>query len=421
MLAVFMLIFALPSYGYEGLPEVVRIGLFYDGTALDEVKISSDTEIIVYDGETEIVRGYDITVKYAEEVVGVYINDECVYTPEGDKLLFVPTESNLKLNSKEYRGSVELMNIQSGKITVVNIVNLEEYLYGVVPLEMSTGFPIEALKAQAVCARTYAVNSMGRFASKGFDLTNTTLSQVYGGVSAEKEDCTQAVTETAGMVLTYDGRPAQVYYFSTSSGVTLNSQDVWSEALPYLQSVPDSWQYLITPDNKAWEVTYTAEEVTGRMKNLGYELGDVTSVEVTKTNEQGAVTELVVTGTEGSHTFKKEGCRNAFNLKSQTFTITAEGTEGGICVIGKDGKTTISGGYYAKDSESVSKLDNAKVLTAEGTEDITSKTVSSNYIISGSGWGHGIGMSQNGARGMAQSGFSYADILTHYFSGTQIQ
>lgn len=421
VLAAVILLCALPSYAYEGLPDKVRIGLFYDSTALSEASFTSDTEMIVYSGEAEIVRGYTIVLKGEGASVGVYINDQCVHVSEGDSLVITPTQSFININTKPYRGSFDVINLKNGKMTIVNVVPLEEYLYGVVPLEMSTGFPIEALKSQAICARTYAAKNVGRFASKGFDLTNTTLSQVYGGVSAEAADCTQAVDETKGLVLTYEGVPAETFYFSTSSGVTLNSQDVWYEKIPYLQSVEDSWQHLITPDNKAWEVTYTAAEVTERMVALGYDVGDVISVTADETNAQGAVMKLTVTGTKGSHTFTKEGCRNAFNLRSQVFTIISNGTSGGFTAISYDGMSTVGGGFFVKDSAGISQTDNLKVLTASGMVDVDTKTASDSFVMKGSGWGHGIGMSQNGAKGMAQSGFTCQQILTHYFSGTQIQ
>jgi stage II sporulation protein D len=145
--------------------------------------------------------------------------------------------SPLLFNGKSYRGHLEVFANSRGSLTVVNVVDLEEYVRGVVPNELSPGgFPaLEALKAQAVAARTYAISNRGRFASDGFDLLPTTRSQVYGGLSTEHPLTDRAVGETRGIIATYNGEPINALYTSTCGGRTENVENIFSEHVPYLR------------------------------------------------------------------------------------------------------------------------------------------------------------------------------------------
>ena len=142
----------------------------------------------------------------------------------------------VRLNGKAYRGKLEVFVNSKGSLTVVNVVPLEEYLLGVVPAEL--GLPqLEAQKAQAVAARTYAVANIGTYGSQGFDMVPTVWSQVYKGVSIETRMGTEAVRSTSGMVATYDGKPIVAFYTSTCGGRTENSENVFDKAEPYLKGV----------------------------------------------------------------------------------------------------------------------------------------------------------------------------------------
>ena len=147
-------------------------------------------------------------------------------------------ESNapVRFNEKAYRGRLEVFANPSGGLTVVNVVGLEDYVRGVVPNELSPSYgTIEALKAQAVAARTYAVKNRNQFASQGFDLLPTTRSQVYGGLSTEHPLSTRAVDETRGMIATYNGEPINALYTSTCGGRTEHVENIFNEATPYLR------------------------------------------------------------------------------------------------------------------------------------------------------------------------------------------
>jgi len=153
----------------------------------------------------------------------------------------------LSYGGKEFRGDLRVATV-AGRIQLVNVVGLEAYLLGVVPGEMPRDWPLAALEAQAVAARTYAVGNVVR--GRSFDLYSDWRSQVYYGVGSEAPGPTQAVRDTRGQILTYDGAPAQTFYFSSSGGRTISALDAFGLDLPYLESVADPWD-AVSP-NHAW-------------------------------------------------------------------------------------------------------------------------------------------------------------------------
>ena len=216
------------------LPDKVRVLV---GGGLASVAVTSTSPIVAVDGAGKRYRlGAAVTVARPLELpVGKDGAAKAVPPP----LTLQPTGgANLVSGGKTYRGTFEVT--RSGtKLQLVNRVSLEAYLLGVVPGEMPKEWPLEALKAQAVAARTYAVR--GLVEGRSFDLYSDWRSQVYYGVGSEAPAATRAVRETRGQILTYDGKPAQVFYFSSSGGRTLSALDVFGTDVPYLVSVDDPW------------------------------------------------------------------------------------------------------------------------------------------------------------------------------------
>lgn len=401
------------------IPEYIRVGLFYNTTAKTAITLTGDNIMLNCEG-VEPICGADFSIGITEQ--GFYVND-VLY--QADKLEFVTDNEIINIDSKPYRGYVRLIS-NGTTFNVINVVKLEEYLYGVLPLEMATGWPVEALKAQAVCARTYAAKDVGRFEQYGFDVTDTTLSQVYGGMKVEKEDTTRAVDETRGLIATYNGKIAETYYFATSSGTTLDVKDVWgSENYPYLVPVDDSLQANIMPDSGAWKVEYTKNELTELFEKKGAGIGIVLDVTVDEYNQQGAVMKLTFKGADGTKSYTKGKTRDILNLKSQTYTLTKLTTGGedkeltvlsgkgnsniklNMNVLSKDGQTVVS--------NKLNVLSKDKIECFEKTDgDFTG------IRLNGTGNGHGIGMSQNGAKAMAKAGYTFDEIIKHYYTGVEL-
>ena len=204
---------------------------------LGSVAVTSPSAIVVVDGKGKRHRlpGAVALDRKLELPVGKEGKPKALPPP----LTLQPTDgANLVSAGKAYRGTLEISR-SGGRLQLVNTVGLEAYLLGVVPGEMPKDWPLEALKAQAVAARTFAVR--GLLTGRSFDLYSDWRSQVYYGVGSEAPGTTRAVRETRGEILTHEGKPAQVFYFSSSGGRTLSALDVFGSDVPYLVSVDDPW------------------------------------------------------------------------------------------------------------------------------------------------------------------------------------
>lgn len=292
----------------------------------------------------------------------------------GEVLTIRPSGAGeLALDGRRYRGALELRH-KSGGLTAVNIVPVDDYLRSVVPEEMPTDWPAEALKAQSVAARSFSLASRGRHASEGYDLCTTTHCQLYTGTAAEKTASTAAVRATRGEVLTYGGRPIEALFHTDSGGMTESSENVWGSHVPYLRAVRDA-QTKTLP----WTKTITRAELERKLAAKGHHIGKVRSIALSPLaigraakdrTASGRVKTMTVKGTKGAATLSGTTWRSLLGLKSTLF----------------DAKLT-------KDA----------------------------VTFTGYGSGHGLGISQWGAKRLAETGKSYADILHHYYTGTTLQ
>ena len=228
-------------------------------------------------------------------------------------LVFVPGTDPLSLGGHAYRGSLRVS--AAGSLRVVNSVGLEPYLWGVVPSEMPDRWPAEALEAQALVARTYALTHLHK--GGDFDLYPDTRSQVYGGIAAESPTASDAVTQTAGQVVLYKGDLADTFFFSSSGGRTANVQDVWpsSPPVPYLVSVPDPYDTL-SPYHDWGPLRFTPAMLGRRLGARGLLL-DVKA----DTAASGRVRTLTLIGSGGDRTISGSAARAALGMRSTWFTI----------------------------------------------------------------------------------------------------
>ena len=228
-------------------------------------------------------------------------------------LLFLPGATPLKYGGKQYRGQLQV-NPGKSSLQLVNTVGLEAYLYGVVPREVPSGWPVEALKAQAVVARSYALAVRK---SGAYDLYPDTRSQVYGGVAAEKPTTNAAVDATAGQVLLYEGKVATTFFFSTSGGRTASVEDVWAggEAIPYLVGVPDPYDNA-SPHHTWGPFSFTAAKLTSTFKVPG----ELLDVRVTL-NPSQRVDELTLVSTLGEVVVPGDVARTKLALRSTWFRV----------------------------------------------------------------------------------------------------
>lgn len=278
----------------------------------------------------------------------------------------VPEKDNMpKYKGKRYKGSLALV-MYKGRMIVVNTLPFEEYLKGVVPVEMPASWNIEAVKSQAIAARTYAIRTIDP-ADGVFDICSDTSCQVYLGFDHESPNSNLAIAQTRGMVATYAGKFIDAVFHSTSGGHTENSENVFSSARPYLKGVP-------SPDEESaktnWFVSFDYDDFCAKIKPaLTTDIGDIIDWNNLKLGVSGRVLRAEVIGTQGKAEIGGGKARTLLNLNDNWFDV--------IFIPGM-------------------------------------------VVIAGHGWGHGCGMSQYGAKAMADKGAKYDRIIKYYFTGVEI-
>ena len=234
-----------------------------------------------------------------------------------DHLAIRPNSDLTWFKGYKWNGDFVYRRASGSSITVINYVGLEDYVKGVLPYEIDPDWPAEAQKAQAVCARSFALGTSKH--NEYYELCNTTNCQVYLGANRATAASDAAVDATRGQYLTYNGEPVIGYFFSSDGGATEDAVNVWGGDYPYLQGKEDPYE---THDS-SWTETFTAEEIRQKLLNAGYTIGTVANVEVTKRTDTDNVNEVTVTDTDGHKVvIQRDDCRTVFGLDSIRYTIT---------------------------------------------------------------------------------------------------
>ncbi len=306
-------------------------------------------------------------------LAGVKVGDTLLLKPPVDKkvwqfLIIKPMDNGYPVyNGRRYRGKVSLY-MSEGKVYVINEVGFEDYLKGVVPSEMPANWPLEALKTQAVCARTYAWGYCQHPDHYVYNLGSSDVYQVYLGLDQETEKSNQAVTETSGMLAVYDNKPINAVFHSTSGGMTENSENVWVSAVPYMKAVESPGEE--ESPHYAWMKFSSFDDAQANLAEYTGDIGDVAGFRVVKKGLSGRIVSCEVTGTKGKKTLAGWEVQVALGLRSTWFDIVF--VTGGIVACGR-------------------------------------------------GWGHGVGMSQYGSKAMANNGKTYVEIVKHYYKGVEVK
>lgn len=379
-------------------PPEIRVGLV-DG--------ANSVQICIPDGG-ELIDGAGFSVARADEgalIIPLWYEAGLVSGPVDSSALFtaLPGTGMIRVNGRPYRGKISVQ-AAGGGLVVVETVGLEDYLRGVVPREVYTSWPEEALKAQAVAARTYTLANSGRHSRRGYDLCADVHCQAYGGFFGEHPRTDSAVSRTAGVVATYKGKLISALYHSSSGGHTEDSANVWGWDTPYLKGVPDTdvstyayWFRFVTPF-----------DIEDALRANGREVGAVMDVTVAKVGVSGRVVRVLITGAKGRVELSGEQLRTFLNLRSTNFTVSWDPAP-------SPGPLWISTGLEPLVSlPPVSRSSAALGLLAPGY-------MPPHWVIMGRGWGHGVGLSQWGAMAMAEEGHTYEDILRYYYQGIELE
>ena len=332
---------------------------------VNQVKVGSSTKAIVRDavgkpvGEIAAMNAF-----YAQSTGGSVAIDRW----RSSSFWIEPTDNGyVWIGDRWYRGRTRVVPTNKG-LTAVNYVDLEKYLYSVLGGEVYPTWPLEALKAQAVAARTYALYQRQTRGNSVYDVGDTIAWQVYRGLETEAPSLYQPVDSTAGQVLTFNGKIILAAFHSSSGGHTESVENVWSsDSIPYLRGVPDFDGN--TPEAQ-WTKSFSRAELSRRISGVG----NVISMTPDRVSPVGRVITMKVVGDGGSRVISGPALRRALDLKSTWFTVSTD----------------------------------------------SNKSLPDTFRIDGRGYGHGIGLSQWGAYSQASQGANYQQILLHYYRGATI-
>ncbi len=366
---ILMLLFVVNLFAIEGLEDnfgsLLKIGITrFQGKAVS-FRNETGAYSIIADGKEFINEKGNVVTFYISNGKIAYENNiyQNISLEKIDPQGIFSVSKNGKTYGR-YRGNFEL-KIVSGNIMPINRVYAEEYLYSVVPSEIGNNFPDEAIKAQAVAARTYLYFNLGGAKYSYCDMLDNISSQMYLGYDREVAKINKLVNETFNEILVYNGKVIHAFFHSTSGGKTASNENVWpaGKPIPYLRSVDDSENGTISPRH-SWILELTKNEFN---KLAGFEVDKIDILEV----GEGRVKYLELVG----------------KIKKK--------------ITGEELRRIIG----------VTKL-NSTLFTLSETED--------KYIFTGNGFGHGLGMPQYSAYTMAEKGKSYIDILTYYYTGVKL-
>lgn len=346
-----------------------------------------------------------------------------------EKVKVMPKEeqgkvSTLLYKGKKYRGSITMHSMAESDVTLINELPFDQYLYSVVPSEMPAAWHIEALKAQAVAARNYALVTMGRHKDMGFDLCSSEHCQAYNGVEKENINTTEAVNATMGRILTYNGKPISAFFHSSSGGHTEDSENVWGTMTDYIRGVEDS--YCLGSPHDNWTIELDRAVIKEKLNQAKIDLGNIMDIRVLEYSKYGRVTKLEIKGTKETRIFEKEKIRTIIGtrtLKSIWYKIKTDAdvfVRGSLLGTSELGRTSnmylVSGAGESKVSSPQNRI-SIKGMSSTKAYNV----VPDIYIFDGKGFGHGLGMSQYGAKGMAEAGNNYQEILEYYYQGAKVQ
>ncbi len=416
--------------GMEELPEIkIGLGVEQSGKPAQRNKI---VFIASHAFSVQDARGKEIATGKGGETWQAVLENRTSYllTAQGKKIPFaktvtiIPRSDNptqaatfivkhlqsgagmswASVDDKEYRGKLEILHSASHNLVPINVVSLDEYVQGIIAAEMPAGFPQEALKAQAVLARTYALKHRHKHKYYGYDLCDAQNCQVYGGVAAETEAGNAAVEGTLGQTLQYHNKPIESVFSANCGGATQSAIDAgWNET-PYLQTVSDYQSFDFTAlqpyhfkallqypsaayskyDKHVsmaafrWARVVSEKELREVIKNQKKDIGQITALIAQKRSRAGYVTQLLVKGTKGSVTLHKEN--------------------------------------VIRNNLSLGMLRSSYFIVQPNYENRQLKY----FVFYGGGWGHGVGFCQTGAAGRAEAGQDYKTILNHYFPLAQL-
>lgn len=364
---IFLILAFLPSaVCAQGLNQV-RVAIYQDAASIN-IKIAGSYEIA--DTKQRLLqRGRALNTTVTGHKRGILIAGRNFSL---EKILIrTINPDTIIINGRTFRGDIQLIRSGASKLTVINRIGLEDYVQGILYHEASHYWPMEALKAQAIVSRTYAVYQGQQNRGKDFDVTSDIYSQVYGGKTSERERTNKAVGETAAKVLTYQDKVIPAYFHATCGGHTEDASRLWNVNLLPLKGVPcgfckDSPHY-------NWHYVAGLDEIEEKLADSGYKTSNIKDIAVSGRDSSGRVLDLRIAA------FKKEIKISAKDFRNIMGPNIIRSTNFKVSIVDKDA------------------------------------------VFEGLGWGHGVGLCQWGAYFMSKLGWGYEKILKYYYPGSDVK
>ncbi|MFA6216602.1 MAG: SpoIID/LytB domain-containing protein [Candidatus Omnitrophota bacterium] len=287
------------------------------------------------------------------------------------KVYIKPVDTDaLAINGRKFKGSIEFLKKDNGCFAVINFVELEEYIKGVLFHESSHYWPQEALKAQSIVCRTFALSQVQENVKNDYDVTSDIYSQMYGGSTSERYRTNRAVEETEGQVITYQGKIFPAYYHATCAGHTENAAVLWNTHIPPLEGV--ACDFCKGSPHYRWHLVLSESTLREKLAQRGYTFKKIHTIACAGKDNSGRISEVAIRGGEKGVVLSGKDFRNALGpnlIKSLQFEVSSAGSD---------------------------------------------------FVFEGLGWGHGVGFCQWGAYFMAKEGRSYQEILAYYYPGAVV-
>ncbi|MCM8800497.1 MAG: SpoIID/LytB domain-containing protein [Candidatus Omnitrophica bacterium] len=366
---VFIIIFYSPIFfSYAESYPLIRVAIIQDITSVT-IKVKGFYEIKDPKTDRLLIRDRDLKTTALTDKKRILLGN---INFNLERLLIKPDDKEaIFINGRNFRGSIELIINHYGRLLVVNHIELEDYIKGILYHEVSHYWPQEALKAQAIACRSFALYKREENKLQDFDVTCDVYSQIYGGRTSERLRTNRAVEETKGMVLTYNGRLLPAYYHATCGGKTEDASLVWNIDIFPLKGI--NCNFCKESPHFKWHAVLSLNEIRKKLNQAGYNIKEIVDISVLQRSSSGRINNLAILTKEE----KKE--------------------------------------ILAKDLRIILGPDIIK------STNFNFKIINRDVVFEGRGWGHGVGMCQWGAYFMAKQGYSFLEILRYYYPGTDVQ
>lgn len=364
---LFFAFWSLCSICYAQYPRFIRVLILPEARSLG-LKITGEYEVIDLLQNRVFYRGENLKATVTVYKDKLLLGSAGTYSSR--VLIVTKSPEALVVNGKKFRGDLAFIKKENGEFSVVNYIDVEDYIKGILYHEASHYWPMEALKVQAIVSRTYAFYQSQGSASLDYDVTSDIYSQVYGGRYAERQRTNRAVEQTKGSVLTYQGKIFPTYFHATCAGHTEDASVLWNINLTPLRGVV--CEFCRQSPHFNWHCVLALRDIREKLGESGRKVGHINDIAILSRDNSGRVLKLKISSDNKDTNISAKDFRNIIGpniIRSTNFTVKVTGGDA---------------------------------------------------VFEGVGWGHGVGLCQWGAYFMAKDGYSAEEILNYYYPGTKL-